>query len=141
MIPSSSRPGFTFLLIVLAIGIMSLTIAIALIQNSVSIQDASLYQKNWLQAFENAQSCSDLALDALQSNPFYVAGETRTLAFGTCRIAGIGGFDYEHRTVCVEGTSGEVTRYVELEADSLFPSITISKWRELYTLPYTLCAP
>lgn len=133
-----SRPGFTFLLVVLAVGMIVLLISVTLIRTSATLQETALLEKDWRQAFENARSCADWGIMSLRKDPTYSGYETRTLGAGTCAVDGIGGTGTSNRTVCVEGTSGSATRRIEIRIDSLSPSFLVSIWRE--TPSFTLCS-
>jgi hypothetical protein len=128
------RRGYVFLISVLAIGAISASTAISMIllglaaqQNGDTIHESS-------QAWENAQTCVERALQSLRNDPAYIGNVTFTLVHGGCRLYSIGGAGNVNRVICALGTNGQSSRRLEVIVSTLYPSTLIDTWREVDTI-------
>ncbi len=138
MTPSSSRPGYAFLVTVLLIGAVASTVVASLLLLAAGTAKNSLAVQESAGALDNARSCAERALYLLRSDGSYAGGDTLSFTLGTCRILTVGGEGNAARTLCVEGTVGEATRRLEIEIGQLIPTVSISSWREVPT--FSLCS-
>ena len=96
------------------------------LRNSLTLEHSS-------RAFELSMACAEQGLLQLLDNPEYHGNETLVVGSGDCFILPIGGAGNENRTLCTEGTSGGVTRRMEVIIERLLPSIRIYAWQEADT--------
>ena len=128
------RPGYVFLISVLAVGaIVTLIVAVLLLLAS-SIARSTISLQQSARALSMANTCIERALSQLYNDPSYSGGIGATFSEGTCTIQAIAGYGYTDRTICVEGQSGTVTRHFEVDIASIYPSYVIRSWKEVASL-------
>lgn len=137
MIRSSSRPGYAFLVTVLLIGAIATTVVASLLLLAIGTSKSSLSIQQSALALAHARSCAERALATLRTDGTSTGDFSLTLTDGTCRVLAIGGEGNETRTLCTEGTVGQVTRKLEIEIASVLPTIVIRSWREVAA--FSLC--
>ncbi len=132
-----SRPGFIFLLSVLAIGAIAVatTISLLLLGGGAERSAGTLVDSS--QAMELAQTCAERAIRSLRADLTYPGSETISLANGTCQVRPVGGAGNTQRTICTVGTVGAATHRLEIGIDTVYPKTLVSFWREVPSL--TLC--
>ena len=135
--PARGRPGFTFLIAALIIGVIVSGMTISLILLGLGAQQSGLTILQSAQAYENAQTCAERALRSLRRDLSYDGGETFTLTNGTCSIAHTGGSGNGDRALCVAGESGRTTRRMEIGIKRVYPDVRITSWKEVDA--FTLC--
>lgn len=136
---SRQRPGYVFLVSVLAVGaVVTLIVAVLLLLSStIARSTISLEQSS--RAIALADACIERTLSQLYADPGYTGDLTVNYTDGSCTVQTISGYGTYDRTVCVQGTSGSVTRQFEIAIASLYPSILIRSWVEVASL--TACSP
>lgn len=128
---SSSRSGYFFLVGVLFLGVMSLAALGYLLLVSLGILKSVATVKDSQQAYFLASSCAEQALQELWKDPGYNGGEALDLSGGGCYIYPISGSGNEHRSVCVEGSSGDAQRRFQIVLQRILPSIQVQSWQEV----------
>ena len=137
MTHGTSRPGFVFLISVLAVGTIALATVVSLLMLGGAAEKSTATLIDSMQAFENAYTCAERALSTLKSDLSYAGGETFVLTKGTCGVLPVGGYGNEDRILCVEGKVGGTNRRMELEIGKFFPRPEINSWNEVSA--FTLC--
>jgi len=133
----SSRPGFVFLLSILAVGVIGMATTVSLLLLGSAAERSAATIATSAQALENANTCVERAIRNLRLEPTYAGGTTQTLTYGTCTLSAIGGSGNLDRTICAQGDNRNVTRRLEVVIDTLYPRTVISRWREVSS--FTLC--
>jgi hypothetical protein len=134
---TAQRPGYIFMVTVLVVGVITSATALSLMLLGWAAEQNGLAVAQSSQAFEYAQTCAERAIRSLRSDLYYAGNETATFTHGTCTIESIGGGGDEDRTICITGASGDNTRRIQIQLDTLFPAVTVRSWEEVSTL--TLC--
>ena len=126
-----SRPGYFFLISVLFLGVMSLAALGFLLLVSLGILKSTVTLKDSQQAYFITSSCSERVLQNLWSDPGYGGDEVLILSGGQCHIFPIGGSGNEHRSICIEGSSGETVRRFQIVLQRILPSILVQSWQQV----------
>lgn len=135
--PRASRPGYAFLVTVLVIGVMATATATSLMLLGWAAEQNGFLVERSGQAEEYAKSCIERTFRTLRLNPAYAGGETLVYPKGSCIIHAVAGDGVNDRRICVEGKSGRSTRRFEVNVDTVFPRVTISRFAEV--VAFTLC--
>lgn len=134
---TTARPGYIFLVSVLAIGAIAVSTAVSLVLLGLAASQSGFSVAQSAQAYENAHTCVERALRLLREDVSYGGEERFVLADGECALAPIGGSGNNERTICAEGTFRDLTRRMQVRVRSLFPSVRIAAWEE--TGSFTFC--
>ncbi len=137
MMQTRSRPGYVFLVTVLMIGAIASTTLLSLLLLGWAAEQNGYLQVQSQQAFEYADTCAERAIRSLRLDPTYAGDERFTFGTSSCYIHPIGGGGNLDRRVCVESSSGNVVRRMELLLSRLFPSVVVDSWQEVSA--FTLC--
>lgn len=132
-----SRPGYVFLLSVLAIGTIATAAVLSLLLLGGSAEKTAYSLQQSMQALEYAQACAERSIENLRLDAVYGGDETAAFEGGTCDIHPIGGYGNGPRVLCIEGRSGSALRRLEVRIERLFPQVIVSLWREVPS--FTLC--
>lgn len=133
----SSRPGYIFLVSVLVIGVIASATATSLMLLGWAAEQNGLVVVQTSRAFEYAQTCAERAIRSLRADPGYAGGHETQFEWGACEVLAIGGGGNTDRSVCIEGSSGDHVRRMEIDIERLFPSTVIASWKEVPE--FTLC--
>jgi hypothetical protein len=133
----SSHTGFILLISILMIGAIASAILSSLLLLGISANQVSLSVKESTQAFAGARGCAEVAMLKLRQSPSYAGNEFLTLGTGQCEILPIGGIGNNNRSVCIEGTSGEAMRRLEVAVNQVLPQTTVYSWQEVSI--FSLC--
>ncbi len=136
-LPSSSRPGYAFLVTVLVIGVMATATATSLMLLGWAAEQNGFLMERSAQAEEYAKGCIERTFRKLRLEPTYAGNETVTFPKGSCLIRPVAGDGINDRRVCVEGRSGQTTRRFQIEIEELFPRIRTASFAEV--VAFTLC--
>lgn len=133
------KPGYIFLVSVLFVGAIALSVlGVYLLLSVASLQNGQLLESS-SQAMQNAQQCTEYVLDTLLENNGYLGSEVVDLGdAGECYVLQVGGYGNENRTVCIEGTQGNITRRLEIILERILPSIQVYSWTEVASI--TACS-
>ena len=126
-----SRPGYVFLVTVLLVGAVTSALVASMLLLATSASRSSLSIARSAEAIWLARSCAERALLAMRGDGGYAGGETFARGDGSCAIKEVGGEGNADRTLCVEGTSGGVTRRLEIRIVRLIPIALIRSWTEV----------
>lgn len=137
MTPRRSRPGYIFLISVLAVGAIVTTVVTVLLMTATTSLRSALSVERAATAHALAYSCAEHGLRSLWQDPDMTGGDTLTMTGGTCVIRGVGGWGNEERALCVEATSGDVTRRFEIDLALALPTVQVTSWAEVPA--FTLC--
>ncbi len=137
MMSLPSRPGYAFLLSVLAIGAIASTTFLSEMLLGWAAEQNGLILTQSHQANEYAEGCAERALKSLYADPTYAGEFTAKFPNGSCIMKPIGGTGNDNRTLCVQGLSGNAVKNIEILIGQIYPSIKIASWQ---TVPaFTLC--
>lgn len=134
---TSSRPGYIFLLSILAIGIIAVATTLSLLLLGWGAEQNGFAVVQSAQAWENAQTCIERTLRTLRRNLAYAGNETFILTEGTCSLNPIGGAHNQRRIICSQGNLGASTRRIEVELEKVLPSMIVTSWKEVSS--FTKC--
>jgi hypothetical protein len=134
---TSQHPGYIFLITVLVIGVITSATALSLMLLGWAAEQNGLAVVQSTQAYENAQTCVERALRDLRNDLNYAGNQTYSLAYGTCAIGKIGSAGNDNRTLCVTGVSHDDTRRMQIQLDTIFPTVIVRSWEEVGS--FTLC--
>lgn len=123
--------GYIALISVLLVGAIGLAIALSLLWLGVS--NAKYAQANNYadQAKAMADYCVEMALLNVHTNLNYYGGDTITNLGDSCVIVTVSGKGNRGRTIQAIGTSGTVTRKVQVEIERVRPQIKLISWQEV----------
>ncbi len=133
----SSKPGYILLLSILIIGVVASAVVSSLLLLGTASNRASYSVQQSAQSLAFAQGCAEVALLQLFRSSTYGGNETLTFPEGNCAILPIGGSGNSHRFLCIEATSGDVVRRLEIIVQSVLPRIRIFSWQEV--LSFSVC--
>jgi|GEM_PF-821594 hypothetical protein len=131
------RPGFIFLLMVLAVGALVTATTVSLILLGLAGERTGYSVVRSAQALELARLCAERALRELRVDNRYAGGVTVTVGDGTCTLQSIGGSGNNNRTVCAEGRSGGAVRRLEIAVEQIQAPTRITSWRAVQA--FSLC--
>jgi hypothetical protein len=132
-----SHDGYIFLISVLVVGVIAGATSTSLMLLGWAAEQNGQLAVQSYQSFANAQTCIERAIRTLRSNLSYGGSGTYILEYGSCTVHAIGGTDNDDRTICATGISGSSTHRLQIQLDSLYPSVIVRKWQEVPT--FTLC--
>lgn len=135
---SSRRGGYVLLLSILVMGVIASTIVASLLMLGTASNRASFTVQQTAESLSFADACAEYALFALTKSSDYQGGQTLTFPEGTCDILPIGGFGNNDRFVCVEATTSDVVRRIEIIVQQLLPQTKIQSWQEV--VGFSLCS-
>jgi len=133
----SSRPGYIFLLSVLAIGTITTATTVTMLVLGLSAELNGRAVQQSAQAYELARACVERAILSLRADPTYLGPETYAYDYGTCALEMIGGGGFSDRTICATGYAGDSVRRVEAKIYSILPTTKIASWEDVSS--FTLC--
>ena len=131
MVPqASNNRGFAALIGVLVLGVVSSTMATALVFSGTRSLQSSLALRQSYEAKAIARACADIALRQIHDSASWTGTGSLTLGSGSCSyaVASSGG---SVRTVSVTATVSNVTRKLLISTSAIIPRILISSWREV----------
>ena len=134
---SGRRGGYAFLVGVMAMGAIGAATTVSMLLLGLAAQQSGATIVDSAQSWEYAHTCVERALGELRNDPAYAGEQEFAFARGTCTIYSISGSGNENRAICAEGVSGDITRHLQVDVKSLFPSVVIRDWQEVST--FTLC--
>lgn len=126
-----NNKGFVTLVAVLVIGVVGLTVAVALLLLGLGFSRTSYDLKQSGDARSFADACADEALNRLRLDINYGGGETISFEGGDCDILPIIDSGTETPTIQVEGRAGNMHRRIEIELLQVQPRIVTGSWREI----------
>jgi hypothetical protein len=135
---SHRRPGYIFLVTVLAVGAVVTLIVAVLLLLSTTVARSTISLEQSSRAFAYASGCIERVLYSLRSNSDGSTAFTLSYANGSCTVQPIAGYGNTDRTLCAEGVSGSVTRRFEIVISRILPSYKIASWKEVAVL--TACS-
>lgn len=146
------RQGYSLLVTVLAVGIITSSTAIALLLLGLSIEQNAFSVQVSGQAYELVNSCTEYAINALRDDLDYTGNEVINLNIvsasyagygslqGTCTIRPLAGFWNKDRIICTEAIYGNFTkRRQEVVLKRVLPDVIVTSWKEVSNI--TLCEP
>jgi hypothetical protein len=133
------KPGYILLLTVLSVGIITSTVAIAILLLGLSIERNSYALQISTQSYEFTQSCTEQAIERLRNNLEYTGNEEIYIGIGSgssttgkCTVRPIKGFWNNDRIVCTEATYGNFTKRRQVvHIDTVLPNTIIRDWEEV----------
>jgi type II secretory pathway pseudopilin PulG len=121
--------GFSTLIIVIVLGVIALSLTLAISTSSVWSIRANMNAKtsNITKSLVNA--CAEVALEKMRENNSYVGTDNVTLNGNTCSytIIDAGG---NTRSITISGAVNDITRKLFITTNDSDP-ITIISWREV----------
>lgn len=132
-----SRPGYIFLISIIIVGAVVSATSATLFLLGLGAELTGYSVAESLQAYEYAQTCAERALRNLRADLGYIGRETAAFSQGSCTVANAGGSGNFHRTLCIEGVSGDTKRRLEIEVFRVYPTTRIHAWTEVTA--FTLC--
>ena len=136
-IPLRRRPGYMFLVSVLAIGAIASAASISLALLGWASEQNGKLAIDSMRALEYARTCTEHALLALGQDSGYDGNETIVMPYGECVLMAVGGTGNEDRTICAEGSSEQSIRRLEVSVMQVRPQVAIETWREVTS--FSLC--
>lgn len=146
------RNGYSLLLTVLAVGVITSSAALALLLLGLSIEQNAYSVQVSGQAYELVSSCTEYAINALRNDLDYQGNEVINLpivsgytggysgAEGDCTIRPLAGFWNKDRIICTEAIYGNFTkRRQEVVLKRVLPYTLVTSWKEVNNI--TLCNP
>ncbi|MFA6039624.1 MAG: hypothetical protein WCV62_03125 [Candidatus Peribacteraceae bacterium] len=132
-----SRPGFVFLLSVLAVGVIAAATAASLLLLGGAAEHTAYSVEQSMQALEFARSCVERGILEARNDMAYGGQEYYSWPRGSCLILPIGFNANAENVFCAEGRSGLALRRLEVEVTQLFPQVKVRSWNEVKT--FTNC--
>lgn len=125
-----TRSGFVTLYSVIILGSIGLALVAALAMSSMWTIRTSGNDKDSAQARKLADSCTELALQAIRNNTNFTGSGNSSLGNGTCTyvVTNTGG---NNRTITATGTVGNIIRRISASVDSFSPVINVASWQEV----------
>ncbi len=125
-----SYTGFVTLYSVIILGSIGLVLVAALAATSIWVIRTSGDDKNSAQARKAADSCVELALQAMHDSNSFTGSGNASVGGATCTyvVTNTGG---NNRTVGATGTVGALVRRVSVTTTAFTPSLTVSSWQEV----------
>lgn len=123
------QKGFSTLFIVIILGSITLSLALALSTSSLwSIQD-SLVLKRAVIARSISNACAEVALETMRQNSSYVGSNSISLNGHDCdyTVSNLGG---NNRNILVTTLVDNVENKIEIETDNFNP-LNIVTWQEI----------
>jgi len=130
--------GYVLLLATLFVGAIASIVltSVLLLGTNSSLVHFSVEQG--AKALAAAHACAEIALQTLRENPGYAGNQFYYPdSVETCEVLLIGGTGNTNRLLCVEGTTGNTVRRLEIVIKKIYPKIEISSWREVAA--FSLC--
>lgn len=128
---SHASGGYVYLLTVLAVGVIASTVTFTFLLLSTSSTKTGITVMQSAAAMAVAQACAEYALQEIFENPSYVGNEVRTYGIDECEILTVVGSGNEDRAICVDATSGQSTRRLEILIKQILPKMQIFSWQEV----------
>ncbi len=127
---NQNRAGFVTLYSVIILGSIGLALVAVLATSSIWTIRSSGDDKNSAQARKAADSCIELALQAMHDDNNFNGNGNGSIGGATCTytVTNTGG---NNRTVTATGTAGTVVRRVSVSTSAFTPSLTRSSWQEV----------
>ncbi len=122
--------GYITLLSVIVVGVISMSITIALILINVDNIKTTIDYENGKQAEYLARACGEIALEKIWNDGQYMGNETMSLTNGSCQILAVEDSGTQTPTIKVVGTSGLSVKRFEISLSQATPQIEISYYRE-----------
>lgn len=134
------RSGYMLLLSILIIGVVASAIVSSLLLLGTASNRGSFSVQQSAQSLAFVQGCAEIALFKLSENVNYIGSEQYRFPLGMCDILTIGGTpgSNTNRFICVEATTDDVVRKLEIIVSQVKPQARISSWQEV--LSFTLCS-
>lgn len=152
MIRYRIKKGYSLLLTVLSVGVITSSTAIALLLLGLSIEQNAFSVQVSGQAYELVSSCTEYAVNALREDLDYAGNEVVDLEIvsasysgygsleGSCTIRPLAGFWNKDRIICTEAVYGNFTkRRQEVVLKRVVPDTIVTSWKEVNNI--TLCEP
>jgi len=117
------------LILMIIMGTVLVTIALALGLISINATQTGFYQDYSNRVFFNLDGCSEEALVRVDRNSNYTGG-TVVINNTTCTITVSG--SNTTRTINVSAVNGDYTRALQMNV-TIFPNFTLDSWQELTT--------
>ena len=123
------QKGFSTLFIVIILGSITLSLALAISTSSLwSIQE-SLVLKRAVTARSISHACAEIALEVMRQNNNYTGSDSVSLAGHSCDyvVSNLGG---SNRNILVTTLINTVENKIEIETDNFNP-LNITSWQEI----------
>lgn len=130
--------GYIYLLTVLVVGVIASTVTFSFLILATSSARTSIAVQRSATTMAVAQACAEYAVRELFKDPTYTGNEVRDYGDGQCEILGVVGSGNENRSICVDATSGTVTRRIEILIKQLLPQVQVFSWQEVSII--TVCS-
>lgn len=127
----NKKKGFSTTTIVIILSFVSVLIVSSSLLAST---DTFLSSNQILSGVESkalANSCAEVALNALKLDNTYAGNQNINLGNGTCNILSISGSGNTNRIFGVRATVRNVTRELEVSVQTINPTTILNYWREL----------
>jgi len=123
--------GYIALISTLIVGAVGLAIALSLLWLGIGNAKAAQTNNYADNAKAMADYCVEMALLNVHTNLNYYGGDTITNLGDTCTIVTVSGKGNRSRVIQATGTSGTVTRKVEVLINRVRPQIVLTSWQEV----------
>lgn len=123
------QKGFSTLFIVIILGSITLSLALAISTSSLwSIQD-SLILKRAVTARSISNACAEVALETMRQNNSYTGADSISLSGHDCTytVSSLGG---NNRNILVTTLINDVENKIEIKTDNFNP-LNIISWQEI----------
>lgn len=123
------QKGFSTLFIVIILGSVALSLAIAVSTSSMWSVQGSINTKQNNQARSLVTACAEIALEMLREDNGFVGSNTVTLDGNDCEyiVANTGG---DTRSIVVTGVVKSITQKLEIQTGSFNP-LSVTSWKEI----------
>ncbi len=132
-----NRPGYIFLVTALMAGAIAMTTTISLLLLGLAAVRSSYSFQTSVQALAYAQACAERALLELRKNDEYVGENDITFSLGSCSIFTDGKEGNDNRSICIEASSGQSIRRLEISIRHILETTSIDTYKEVSS--FSLC--
>lgn len=121
--------GFIAAISIILIGTVAVALTVLLLYMSTSALIANQSAGDLVIAKNYAESCAQMALQALRANQNYSGTTTYSFADGGCYyfVQNSG----SSATINAMGTTTDAVRKVKVSVSSMRPTVTVSSWQEM----------
>lgn len=125
-----NKKGYITLISLLLFAAVGLATLLSLVLLGVDSSRAVLLLTQSIQARVLADTCAEVALEAIRDSSIYTGTNSVSLGGGNCTytITAISG---EQKEIQSTGTVGTVVRKVEVAIDQISPTINVTSWQEV----------
>jgi len=121
--------GFSTLLIVIILGIITMSLILYATTTSLWSVRGSIDDKNSVQSDQMSAACAEVALEAIRENNNFTGSGSESISGNNCSydIINSGG---NNRTINVQSTVSGATRKIRITTNAFNP-IVISSWQNI----------